>query len=201
MKKDIKATKPLINMLNYITLPNDITTVYGSPSTGKTTFCFQCAANDCGKVIFIDTENSFNIERLQKMNPLLNLSNIILIRATRYSEQFKAVKSLSQMKNLSFVIIDSFTHYYRRKIQEGITINPPTIRMLQMLKELKIPIILTSQVYSDLNGNTKAIGGSLLNRYSEQTIKLEENEGKRKATLEKTKTEISFIITDKGLVV
>lgn len=188
-------------MLQHLNLPNDITTIYGSPSTGKTTLCFQLTANNSGKIIFIDTENTFNIERIQKINPLTNINNIILIKATRYSQQYSAVKNLSQMKNISLVIIDSFTHHYRKKVQEKVTINPPTIRMLQMLKDLNLPIILTTQVYSNFKGETLPIAGNLLTRFSDQTIRLEEYNQKRKATIIETKTEIPFIITDRGLSV
>ncbi len=73
--------------------------------------------------------------------------------------------------------------------------------MLQMLKDLNIPVILTSQVYSSFDGKTHPIGGSLLKRFGEQTIHLQEEDNKRQATVKETNINIPFIITDKGLIV
>tara|TARA_Y100000310_G_scaffold345257_1_gene463171 strand:+ start:4971 stop:5546 length:576 start_codon:yes stop_codon:yes gene_type:complete len=191
-------------MLQYLNFPSGISLVYGSPASGKTTLCCQLVASSPGKVIFIDTENSFNIERVQAMNPLIDLNNVILIKASRYSEQFAAVKSLSKVKNISLVVVDSFTHYYRRKVQEGIVIRPPTIRMLQMLKDLNVPVIVTSQVYS-FNGETKSIAYDLFQRFATYSIKLEQKDTmdgeKRILYVEGSPMSIPFIITDKGLTV
>src|SRR3989338_6800424 len=89
--------------------------IYGPPASGKSTLCLQIAANNPGKIVFIDTENSFNIERLQQMNPLTNVENIIVIKAKRYSEQTKAISNLKNTNNISLIIIDSFTTHYRKK--------------------------------------------------------------------------------------
>ena len=183
-------------MLNHLSFPNDITLIYGAASTGKTTVCFHMTAKNSGKVIFIDTENSFNIKRIQEINPTVDINNIILWKATRFSEQFQAIKNLSKVKNLSLVIIDSFTHFYRRKLQEKVTIKPVTIRMLKMLKELDCPCILTSQVYSRMDGKTKAIGSDLFQRYAKLTIELQENEKRRTARV--GKKYIPFKITNQG---
>src|SRR3989339_1589394 len=44
-----------------------ITTIYGPAGSGKTTLCLLCAMNTARegkKVIYIDTENNFSVERL-----------------------------------------------------------------------------------------------------------------------------------------
>ena len=184
-------------MLQYLKFPKDITLIYGPPASGKTTLSLQILSNTKGKIVFIDTENSFNIERLQQINPNINLENIILIQVKRYSEQFAAIKSLQEMKHISLVIVDSFTKYHRRKIQENINIKPATIKMFLMLRELKIPIILTSQVYSDMNSQCHPIAENLFNNFSKYTIKLD----KRKLKIEQTSVEIPYIITGQGLEV
>ena len=189
-------------MLEHLDFPKGISLVYGAPATGKSTLCFQLIANNPGKVIFIDTENSFNIERIQQMNPLLDLSNLILIKATRYSEQYTAVKKLAKVQNLSLVIIDSFTHYYRRKLQEKVVIQPPTVRMLKMLRDLKVPVILTSQVYS-MDGKVSPVGSDLFRRYASYRIRLDYDKDyeKRDLIIEGEGVSIPFIIDDSGLKV
>ncbi|MDP3919159.1 MAG: AAA family ATPase [Nanoarchaeota archaeon] len=191
-------------MLKYLDFPKGISLVYGGPATGKSTLCFQLVASNPGKVIFIDTENSFNIERIQQMNPLFDLNNLILFHASRYSEQYAAVKSLKNVKNIDLVIVDSFTHYYRKKLQDGIVIRPPTIKMLDMLKQLEVPVLLTSQVYS-MDGKTHCVAGDLFERFSSYILVLDSKETakglKRNLVIEGTTMDIPFIITDKGLSV
>lgn len=188
-------------MLQFLNFPNGISVIYGPAASGKTTLCLQLVAATKGKVVYIDTENSFSIDRIKTINPEVNLENVIVIRARRYSEQFAAVKKLADVKNISFVINDSFTQYYRRKVQEKVTIRPPTLRMLAMLKEMDVPVILTAQVYADMQGKNQAIAKDILKRFSVQTICLENSNKKRIARVEETNVEIPFIITDKGLTV
>jgi len=183
-------------MLSQIRFPNNITLIYGPSASGKTTICLQKAAASQGKIIFIDTENTFSPERLLQMNPNINFDNIILIKATKYSEQFQAIKKLQTTKNISLVIIDSFTKYYRKKIQEKLNVTPPTIKQLQFLRDLKIPVLLTSQIYTTQEKVNKPLANHLWKNFSKQTIELE-LEPQRKLLVDFK--EIKFDITSKGL--
>jgi len=189
-------------MLNYLDFPKGISLIYGVSASGKTTLCSQLVANNPGKVVFIDTENGFNIERVQKMNPLVDLNNIMLFNPTRYSEQFKIVKNLNKVKNISLVIIDSFTHYYRKKLHEKVVINPATIRMLKMLQDLDVPVILTSQVYS-FDGKVSPVASDLFRRFVSYKIflELDKDRNKRNLKIKDEKLEVPFIIEEKGLIV
>lgn len=182
-------------MLSQLKFPKNITLIYGPPASGKTTLCLQKAAATKGKIIFIDTEKSFTTERLLQIKPEMDLNNIILFQPTRYSEQFKAVKSLKDMKNISLVIIDSFTHFYRKKIQEKVTITPPTIRQLQFLRNLEVPVLLTSQVYTTQDSENKPLANHLWKNFSKYTIELK----KEPRTLNTSNNKIKFKITNKGL--
>lgn len=189
-------------MLRFLNFPEEISLIYGPPASGKSTLCLQIAANNPGKVIYIDTENSFSIERIQQMNPLVQLDTLIVLKAKRYSEQTKAIATLKSTKNISLVIIDSFTAHYRNKSREEkkLFINKSFRKMLQELKELKVPVILTSQIYTDFKKQNHPIAEDLLEKYTKYTLRLENN-GKRKVVIEQTKVEIPFIITSQGMEV
>lgn len=184
-------------MLQHLNFPDNITLIYGPPASGKTTLCLQLMSKTKGKIIYIDTENAFNLDRLKQIDPNIDLDRIIVIKAKRYSEQFKAIKNLSETKNLSLVIVDSFTHYHRRKIQEKINIKPATIKMFQMLRDLEIPIILTSQIYADMHGNIHPIAEELFKHFSKYTIKLQN----KILRVEQSNLEIPYIITNEGLTI
>ena len=189
-------------MLQFLNFPDDLSLIYGPPGSGKSTLCLQIAANNPGKVIFIDTENACNIERIQQINPLVELDNLIVIRAKRYSEQTKAVSTLKTTKNLSLVIIDSFTVHYRKKStdEKKLFINKSFKKMLTELKELKIPVILSSQIYTDFKKQDHPVAQELLEKYAAYTIRLE-NKGKRALFIESTQIKIPFIITSQGIEV
>jgi RecA/RadA recombinase len=188
-------------MIDKISLPQAVSLIYGPPGSGKTTFCHQLTAHTKGKVIFIDTENTFNAERLKVMNPEVNLDNVIVIHVTRFSEQFKAIKSLSLMKNISLVIVDSFTKFYRRKLQEGITIKPITVKMIKMLQELNTRVVVTSQIYTSMQGENWAVGGDLFRNLKVLQFYFEYKDEKRVLLVEKSGLKIPFRITNIGLEV
>ena len=77
-----------------------ITTIYGTAGSGKTNFCMLALASVCKKgkkIVFIDTEGGFSLERLKQ---LLGeqykdyLENILILKPTNFSEQELAFKSL-----------------------------------------------------------------------------------------------------------
>src|SRR3989344_6355980 len=77
---------------------NLITAIYGPPGSGKSNFCL-IFANEIAKskkVIYIDTEGGFSIERFKQINPNYEelLNNIIILKPTNFGEQRKAVRIL-----------------------------------------------------------------------------------------------------------
>ena len=55
-------------MLQFLNFPKGISVIYGPAASGKSTLCLQVVAATPGKIVYIDTENSFSVERIQKMN-------------------------------------------------------------------------------------------------------------------------------------
>ena len=67
-----------------------ITTIFGPAGSGKTVLCMLCAINavrNGKKVIYIDTENNFSVERLKqicKFDYNKVLSNMVFLNPTSF---------------------------------------------------------------------------------------------------------------------
>lgn len=119
-----------------------ITTIYGPAGIGKTNFCLAAVASQLkrgGKVIFIDTEGGFSIERIRQIIQLKKLENrnqeknvfegmlenLILLKPTNFEEQWKAFGELlkelksDRQKNISLIIVDGMTMLYRLELAEA----------------------------------------------------------------------------------
>ena len=180
-----------------------ITTIYGKSSTGKTTLAMLAAINQTqqkNKVIFVDTENGFSLERLKQLTPDFKdiLKNIIIVRPKTFEEQEKVILNLPKA---SLIIIDTISQFYRIKLKEdNYLTNKSLDKQLRKLKEIskETPIIINNQVYSDINGNVKIVGGDMLRNWSDTVIKLEKNP--RKLKVEKPeKKEFLFEIKEEGI--
>src|SRR3989338_1646673 len=70
-----------------------ITMIVGPPGSGKTNFCIlvSCSqAKDKNKVIFVDTEGGFSVERVKQIvgeNYKEVLENFLLLEPTSFEEQ------------------------------------------------------------------------------------------------------------------
>jgi len=181
-----------------------ITTIYGQASTGKTTLAMLAVINQTKqkkKVIFVDTENGFSLERLKQLTPDFKdiLKNIILVKPKTFEEQEKVILNLPKA---SLIIIDTISQFYRMKLKEdNYLTNKSLDKQLRKLKEIskEIPVIINNQVYSDINGNVNIVGGDMLRNWSDTVIKLEKNP--RKLKIEKPeKKEFLFEIKENGII-
>lgn len=195
-----------------------ITTIYGPAGSGKTNFCVLVTGSQAkkgNKVIFIDTEGGFSVDRLKqitKENCKEALENIFLLKPTNFQEQKESFsKLLIKMKGrekISLIIVDGITMLYRLELAEAIKtkneesikqINSELAKQLRILAEIarkrNIPVIITNQVYSEFlteqelkAGKKKEVcmvGGDLLKYWSKCLIELQNDKGKRKALLKK----------------
>jgi len=105
---------------------NEITCIYGEPSTGKTTLAKLAAisqASKGNKVVYIDTEGSFSVDRIKQLSKEefdKVLDNIILFKPKRFSEQNQIIKSLPDMKNISLIVVDTISYFYRVKVRDNL---------------------------------------------------------------------------------
>ncbi len=187
---------------------NEIVCIYGGASTGKTTLvklaAIKQAKND-KKVIYIDTENGFSLDRVKQLAGeefQKVLENVILFKPKRFSEQNKIIRALPGMKNVSLIIVDTISYFYRAKVREKPKVYNMWIwRQFKILNELSknIPVIVTNQVYNDIRKDKiEMIGGDAFKKLSGKVIRLEKEP--RKLILERPAGEaIRFEIVKDGL--
>jgi len=195
-----------------------ITTIYGPAGSGKTNFCLLASVSQAkkgNKVIFIDTEGGFSIERFKQIAGQEYeeiLKNIVLLKPVNFEEQKKAfsslVKEIKKKGRIGLIVVDGMTMLYRLELAEAIKtkkeeeirkINSELAKQLRILAEIarnkNIPIIVTNQVYSEFlseqelkegkKRGVKMVGGDILKYWSKCIIELKNERGRRKAILRK----------------
>ena len=196
-----------------------ITTVFGAAGSGKSNLAIiaTLAAAKRGKVIFIDTESDFSIERAKQIDLDIKktLKNIQIIRPFEFEEQQKAIRDLReiiQRETVELIVIDSLTMLYRlERPDDPKEINLELTKQLAILSSIarrnNIPILVTNQVYSsfDKRDDIRMVGGEILAYWSKCLIRLEKvGLGIRKAELVKHRSlpeglKVFFKITNAGL--
>jgi len=199
-----------------------ISVVYGSSGTGKTNFCLLAAVSQAKKgkkVIFMDSEGGFSVERVKQLAPENTddvLKNILLLKPTNFSEQKKAFeKLLEHLENeASLIIVDGMTILYRldfaaareKDDTEVKKINAELARQLRTLAEIarkrNIPVIVTNQVYK-WDDTMRMVGGDILKYWGKCLIELTNEKGRRIAYLRKHRSlpekELEFEIRNEGV--
>ena len=99
--------------------------------------------------------------------------------------------------NISLIIIDSISSHYRRLVKHNPEFaNNLLNSQLRTLSSLGIPIIITNQVYSDLNSDIQMIGKNIISKYASLIIELKIDP--RKIEI-KNKLEKKFEINNQGI--
>jgi len=181
------------------------TTIYGPAGSGKTNFCLLVAVSQAkknNKVIYIDTEGGFSIERVKQIageNYQSVLNNILLLKPVSFKEQEEAFKKILEeikgKEKIGLIVIDGMTMLYRLELAEASKskdeakvreINSKLASQMRILNEItrkkNIPIIITNQVYSEFlskedfeAGKEKSVsmvGGDILKYWSKCIIEL-----------------------------
>jgi DNA repair protein RadB len=192
-----------------------VTMIAGPPGSGKTNFCVLVACSQAkkgNKVIFMDTEGGFSIDRVRQIvgdDYEEVLKNIILLQPTNFEEQKKCfTQLLDKIKkdHVSLIVIDGMATLYRLELGEALQakseyrikeLNWKVAQHMRILSEISrkqnIPIIITNQVYSGflseeefkkgIKKEANIVGGDLLKYWSKCIIELKVDGRKRKAVL------------------
>jgi DNA repair protein RadB len=192
-----------------------ITMIAGPPGSGKTNFSILAACSQAKKekkVIFIDTEGGFSVERVKQIlgeEYSSVIKNFLVLEPMDFKEQMEIFKTLSKNikeNHVSLIVVDSIAMLYRLEIGDCIQyensekiklINNQVAWQMKLLSEIsrkqKIPIILTNQVYSNylnseqilqgIEPQVNIVGGDLFKYWSKCIIQLSCLNNKRKAIL------------------
>jgi|TARA_Y100000310_G_scaffold343854_1_gene453510 DNA repair protein RadB len=201
-------------------LENEVTTtIYGPSGSGKTNIAILTALYNAKneKIIFIDTEGGFSVDRVKQMFPETHerrLKNLIIFKPTTFEEQtelFNNLEKFAEKHKPKLIVVDSISMLYRLELGErkAYDVNKEMARQLSILRkishELTIPILLTNQVYADFErkNDIKMVGGDLMKYTSKCIIKLELRETGRVLKLLKHRSipikEVNFKITQENI--
>ncbi len=181
--------------------PGCLTLLYGEAGTGKTSICLLLACNVARKgkkVAYVDTEG-VSIDRLSQTagdDFETIIKDILFSEVHSFDEQErmvdKTVKMAEGNAEIGMIVLDSATMYYRltsrqEERSERKSIAGQTVKLLGVARKMSIPVVLTSQVYTDVErGTHEALGGHALHHNAKAIVRLEKiSPGKRRAVLMK----------------
>ncbi|HIH38235.1 AAA family ATPase [Candidatus Woesearchaeota archaeon] len=174
--------------------------LYGPAATGKTTLCFEAAISkvkEKKKVLFIDTEQGFSVERIKQMAPFWTeemFQHIIYLDPVNFYKQNQYINRLPAIldsSRISLVIVDSLSYFYRAEWKKDPdlmnTILKKQLRTFHELSRLhRIPFIITNQVYGALRNPYKdfeMIGARVVKEQADAIIELKKVGEKNYASL------------------
>ncbi len=197
--------------------PRVITQIYGGPASGKSVLCILAAVSclRAGRgVIFIDTEG-FSVERFRQVagDDAEQLAHeLILYEPHDFEQQGIMIAGIGrhlQGGRIGLIVMDSATGLYRTRFEKGgEVIRRLTRQMLQLLgyaKKYNIPVLITNQVYMDVQKNIYlGLGGTGLAHISKAVIRVDRMNSRRRATLEKHRSRqcggyFEFEIVERGI--
>ena len=199
-----------------------ITVIYGPSGSGKTNFCLLAAVSQAkqgNKVLYIDTEGGFSVERMKQLAPQEYesiLQNIFLLSPTNFSEQKHAFEQLLTYlkRGISLVVVDGMTILYRLDVASARNqdsdavqkVNAELARQLRTLAEIArkqhIPVVVTNQTYF-WEKESRMVGGDILRYWGKCHLELLQEGGKRTVHLRKHRSlpesSLPFYIVNEGI--
>ncbi len=190
-----------------------ITNVYGPAGSGKTNIALSAVIRCDKKIIYIDTEGSFSLERFRQIGgDEKKLRDILIVEVHDWKEQHDCILSLEgMMEGVGLIVVDSLVSLYRLELdQENFQkINKQLATQYSILSKMarkyKIPVLVTNQVYS-LGEETELTSRMIAKYWSKALIELKKL-GKpncRIAFIRKHRSipegkKVEFKITEKGM--
>ncbi len=180
-----------------------ITEFYGEGGAGKTNICLQYAGQcvkEGKKVIFIDTEGLSTVRMEQVYGDELDriTGEMLIFKPYSLVEQLDSLrkaKRLVENLNIGLVVIDTISVFYRKYFSEDAEtgkrgwnlLAQMMIEGLSLARKKNIPLLLTNQVYTDIERKRfEPVGGHIINHNAKAIIEvLKLADGLRKAVVVK----------------
>ena len=177
-----------------------ITQLYGESGTGKSNIVLQLAVQAVARgfrVIFIDTEG-FSAERFKQIagpGAEETAAKIMIFEPMSLEQQAMSIREATKIagRELGLVVLDSATSLYRvlleaednRPVRRTLTVQLSELQ--ELARKHRIPIVITNQVYTDIENNSlRPLGGTYLEHMCKAIVFLEKKgEGLRRARLMK----------------
>lgn len=197
-----------------------LTTLYGPAGAGKTNLALMTSvqvAQAGKKVIYVDTEGGYSVERLKQLSKdhTLVMENIMFLKPTTFKEQVEAFDKLRELVNgkIGLIVVDSISMLYRLELgssEDVYDVNRALGKQIAALTEIarkkSIPVLITNQVYSlfDEREKVSMVGGDLLKYGSKCLVELQITpSNKRRAIIKKHRSlapeqEVLFRIVEHG---
>jgi DNA repair protein RadB len=173
-----------------------VTLFYGEAGCGKTNICLQTARNVAQsgkKVAYVDTEG-LSQERVEQIFKDPELTKSLLVFAVHsFTEQADRVEQIARIaKNrlLGLIVVDSMTMFYRLNYDNQEMKNSfirQTETLLNIARECEVPVLMTSQVYTNINtGTIEFLGGHAMHHNAKTIIRIDlRGNGVRNAVIKK----------------
>lgn len=171
-------------MPKIINLNNNISVIYGPGGSGKTTMAMISAIDylrENKKVLYIDTEQTFSVDRfLQISKDKKLLDNLLLTRIGSFKEQQMQLNSLYKIKNnISLIVMDTIGNHYRSLVKSKTDLaNRMLFSQYKTLKDLSttVPVLILNQVYENpVTNEIKMVGGNISTEFADQLIELKQD--------------------------
>ncbi|MFA7197922.1 MAG: DNA repair and recombination protein RadB [Methanoculleus sp.] len=197
-----------------------ITQIYGEPASGKSTLCLMAVVASLragNSVVYIDTEG-FSVERFKQIageNAGQLANRLYLFEPIDFAQQGTMIADAEGLLRKSdgapvdLLVMDSATALYRTELDLGREavrkLSHHMIRLLGLAKKYDIPVLITNQIYMDVERDRVAgLGGTALEHISKAIIRLEKKDSVRRAMLRKHRSRpeglsFDFVITEDGI--
>lgn len=198
-----------------------ITTIYGPAGSGKTNLALLASigvAKQGKKVIYVDTEGGFSVERLRQLTRKYEdtLKKIVYLQPTTFDEQKKVFRKLKTLINtkIGLIVVDTIAMLYRLELGKtdkvydtNRELGKQLAYLTQIVRKKKIPVLITNQVYAnfDQKNMVSMVGGDLLKYSSKCLLELQITpDNKRRAILKKHRSivgekTVGFKIVETGV--
>jgi len=197
-----------------------ITQIYGEPASGKSTFCLMAVVASLrsgNSVVYIDTEG-FSVERFTQIageNAGAFSDRLYLVEPIDFAQQGAMIADAEGLLRkrdgapVDLLVMDSATALYRTELDLGREavrkLSHHMIKLLGLAKKYDIPVLITNQIYMDVERDRVAgLGGTALEHISKAIIRLEKKDSVRRAMLRKHRSRpeglsFDFVIIEDGI--